>query len=157
MPRRVIILTRILKLLALIGLAPIGCSKSNIDSEYVFIPGDNFEQSLEIYIEKTQIEVETEVSIGANRQASGFKKIATQDYKRGCYFIEEPPAEDDASLNASWHVKPKGAKYQMGVDDLGRRTIKFFESGDYQVSARSALWCPPGITSRPVEIHVVEK
>ncbi|WP_341502511.1 hypothetical protein [Gallaecimonas sp. GXIMD4217] len=133
-----------------------GCHPTlDVDSEFIYVPGPDFQQGLEIGVDSLVVEVGDELLLEAKRTSSGFVKIRPEDYSGGCYFIGEPPAfEDEVSLNVTWHITPKGQSYRAGISDSGRRTAVFSRPGQYRLRAHSALWCSPGAVSNEIEITV---
>lgn len=147
------------KIMLLAGGVASGCSNdvSKIDSEFVYVPGPDFKQELKISTSSQDAVVGDELVLTAERASSGFVKIKASEYKRGCYFVSEPPrVESDASLNVTWLVTPKGKFYKFSVSDGGNRTVSFTKPGKYTLKAHSALWCPPGIDGNEIVISVVE-
>lgn len=141
----------------ILGLFSVGCSKKvgNLP-EKIYVPGDEFIQKLTISVSEKVVQAGGTITLNAMRESNGFIEIDSKDLKGECYFISAPPRiEDDVSLNINWIISPNDKSFQFSVDDSGSRTVIFKNAGLYKLKAHSSLWCPPGMSSEELEIHVL--
>ncbi|MBW7469844.1 hypothetical protein QQF73_09700 [Marinobacter sp. M216] len=130
-----------------------GCSDQ--EPAKMYIPGPEFQQSLEIAISVKQARVGKDILLNAERRSSGFIEVREVDSEGGCVFTSKPPeSEGNVALNLQWKIEPDDGSYDFGFTESGERTLKFSREGIYSIQARSSLWCPPGILSNKLTIKV---
>ena len=140
-----------MRIIILMSMFLFGCT----DKEYAYVPGPEFTQEIKLSASqaKTKTNVATELIVA--RSTRGWVKQSKPLFGfKKCHFTEAPPEyEGDVSLNVSFSVSPK-AGVTFSVSDEGKRTISFTKAGNYEVKAHSALWCPPGVSAKPITIEV---
>lgn len=130
----------------------VGCSQEA--EQDIYVPGTDFFQSLDLSVSTNKPRVNEPAIITVIRRADGWVK-AKEGIESECLFNgSPPPVEDDASLNSLYIVEPSNG-YEFSLNENGERTLMFTKPGNYKVVARSALWCSPGILSKPVFVEVI--
>lgn len=138
-------------------LSILGCSESTY-----FVPGPDFEQSIELVAEKTEIRVGQTLPLPVTRASGGWLEVPASEVDTAmhdvCYWIEEPPVhEKDVSLNMAFIIEPRGHhRLSLQHRSSDTRTVVFDAPGRYSIRAHSALWCAPGAGSNTIEVIVRE-
>ena len=125
-----------------------------------FVPGPEFQQSIHLAVEKTEIRVGQSLYLPVTRSSQGWVEVVASTVDTNsddaCFWIEEPPAfEKNVSLNVRFIVEPSGNhRVSLHHNPYDTRSIVFDTPGRYSIRAHSANWCPPGVGSQTVQIFV---
>lgn len=126
--------------------------------EFVYVPADNFQQTLTIQASKYTIIVDEPVILNAVRQTGPFVKQKFDSVPIGtCWWRFLPPEhEEEVASNINWEIQPDGiARFNTVYRADGAREATFSKPGKYQVKGYSVVWCSPGIWSNSIEILVL--
>ena len=86
-----------------------------------FVPGPDFQQSIHLSVEQTDIRVGQSLYLPVSRSSRGWVEVvaSTVDTTAGdtCFWLEEPPFfEKDVSLNVGFIVEP-GGNHRLSIYD----------------------------------------
>ena len=123
----------------------------------IWIPGEEYGETLVIELSSTEIRVGQWLELDAERQTGPWIRVPRPDELPGgnCWWRRPPPpVERDVGANVRWFVEPEGQFNLPSPADGFRRRVRFDNPGTYTIRAQSA-GCPGPFDSAPQTIRVL--
>lgn len=126
--------------------------------EYVYVPAAEFEQVMEVSIDRPEPAVRTSqwLTVRAERRSGPWARVRREEAgdSHACMRAIPPMvAEFDIEAKVAWHAEPsEGVEFQLSGRDF-RREVRFARPGRYRIWATST-GCGPSFDSAPIEVEV---
>jgi hypothetical protein len=141
------------RLLLGIGLMALAACSPEPESEYVYVPADDYVISVQIIV-PGEARVGEWIPLSAERRSGPWKRVRRAEAPPGFEPFGRPPAVHEAEVadNLDWLTDPPGARFDLPPLDGHRRKVRFDRPGTYQVWARNAY--PTDAKSNVVTVTV---
>jgi hypothetical protein len=130
-----------------------GLSACSQEPEFVHVPADDYEISVQIAV-PVQARAGEWVPLSAQRRSGPWKRVPRADAPAGMVRFERPPPPFEAEVadNLHWMTDPPGARFDLPPLDGHKRKVRFDQPGTYRVWARNAY--PTDAKSNVVAVTV---
>ena len=128
--------------------------------DFVFVPGEDFDQSLSIRSEQglaATVRPDEGLVLHAVRTSGPWIEVRRDSLPvDACWWASPPePVEEEVAGSVRWRSTPEeAAEFNLDLRTDGTREVRFSRPGVYDLTAESGAWCTSEPYSAPETIRV---